>query len=78
MLRNKLITCFRKCAVSYGNVILIFGVSYFSTLQLGQNCFFFFFVQTVSVKIIKMYYSFNKYRQLKTVDTFIYMYINSL
>ena len=23
MLRNKLITCFRKCTVSYGNVILI-------------------------------------------------------
>ena len=32
------------------------------------------FVQTVSVKIIKMYYSFNKYRHLKTVDTFIYIF----
>ena len=32
------------------------------------------FVQTVSVKIIKMYYSFNKYRQLETVDTFIYIF----
>ena len=42
MLRNKLITCFRKCTVSYGNVILIIWCLLTQYLSAWSELFYLF------------------------------------
>ena len=45
MLRNKLITCFRKCTVSYGNVILIIWCLLSQYISAWSELFYLFTVK---------------------------------